>query len=610
MNALLGNVGTTVRYLEPVLAQGPRGPAALGELVRDMDDGEVNTLIIGAFDPVYSAPVDLDFRSKMTKVDATVYHGLYRDNTAAAATWFVPAAHDLESWGDARGPDGTTTLQQPLIEPLFGGVTLSQVMVGLLGEGGKDAQRVLREFWESRRGEQDFERFWRDALQRGVIDGTKAAVIGVKVAWEGIATALETRNARSAGLELNFFPHLAVHDGRFAYNAWLLELPDPMTKITWDNAVLVSPATAARLGASTGTMVELELRGRTVKGPVMVLPMQADDTACVALGYGRPLPSDSDANVGFDAFAMRTSESPWFTPGVVVRTTAEHHGFASAQPHASQEDRPLALQTTIQRLRSGLDPFREHKGKQPTMYSAYRSDGYRWGMAIDLTRCIGCAACVVACEAENNSPVVGRHEIANGRSMQWLRIDRYFIGAGPTTEAITQPVMCVHCEDAPCEYVCPVNATVHSAEGLNQMVYNRCVGTRFCSNNCPYKVRRFNYLAYQKNVGEVQAMRMNPDVTVRSRGVMEKCTYCVQRIERARIAAEIEGRPIRDGEIVTACAQACPTRAITFGSLGDGDAEVTRLHHDERAYFLLHELGTRPRTAHLGRLRNPNPELA
>jgi molybdopterin-containing oxidoreductase family iron-sulfur binding subunit len=611
MNSLLGNVGKTVRYIEPVLEDPFCGPGALEGLAHDIDAGSVNTLLIGAFDPVYSAPADLDFAARLARVDTTVYHGLYQDRTAASSSWFLPAAHVMESWGDARSPDGTISLQQPLIEPLFGGVTLTEVLAAFVAQGGKDAQSLLREYWRTQRRGSDFDSFWQDTLQKGVIDGTGAAEAHVTLNWDRLVEIVRAiaKSAPPDGVELNWLPSLALHDGCYSDVGWLLELPDPITKLTWDNAAIVSPATANSLSIETGSVVEIKVQGRSVRAPVFVLPMQANDTVSLALGYGRVLPGSLTGTVGVDAYKLRTMDSLWYTTEARIEPTGERHAFANAQPHFSQEGRPLALEATTADLQADSHLFQEQKDELPTLYDPFPYKGYKWAMSIDLNRCIGCAACVVACEAENNSPVIGKREMANGREMQWLRIDRYFVEKKGETQAITQPVMCVHCENAPCEYVCPVNATVHSSEGINQMVYNRCVGTRFCSNNCPYKVRRFNYLAYQKNVGELEAMRLNPDVTVRSRGVMEKCTYCVQRIERARIGAEIARRPIREDEVVTACAEACPSRAIVFGSLNDPDAQVARLRQDERSYVLLHQLGTRPRTTHMARVRNPNPEL-
>jgi len=413
-------------------------------------------------------------------------------------------------------------------------------------------------------------------------------------------------------LEVSFVGDYKVYDGRFANNAWLQELPDPITKITWDNAALLSPTTAQRLGLGQGDLVSLQLRGRRVDAPVFMLPGHADDAVTLPLGYGRSGMESVGRGVGFNAYLLRHTGGLWFDSGLTLTSRGRRHPLAVTHDHWTMEGRPLALQSTLAEFQKNPGALDELRGPTETFHYPVDDDKApnRWGMAVDLSRCTGCSACVIACQSENNIPVVGKEQVRRSREMHWLRIDRYFSGPIEEPSVIMQPVACVHCERAPCEYVCPVNATVHSDEGLNEMVYNRCVGTRYCSNNCPYKVRRFNYLHYTQDKPAPEKMMMNPDVTVRARGVMEKCTYCVQRIERARIQSRISNRPIRDGELQTACQQACPAEAITFGSLHDQNARVSRLHRDPRRYDLLHELGTHPRTAYLVRIKNPNPELA
>jgi molybdopterin-containing oxidoreductase family iron-sulfur binding subunit len=428
-----------------------------------------------------------------------------------------------------------------------------------------------------------------------------------------------------SALEIIFQPDPTIHDGRFANNGWLQELPKPLTKITWDNVVLVSPATAERLGlghrvASTGgehgkvfaDMVELRYAGRSVTAPVWIAPGHADECATVYFGYGRARSGKVGTGAGFNAYALRTSTAAWQNTGLDLRKTGASYALACTQFHHNMEGRELVRAATLDEYRREphFAASKEHGPQsEASLYPPHPYEGYAWGMTIDTNACIGCNACVVACQAENNIPVVGKTEVSRGREMHWIRIDRYYKGAVDSPETVHQPVPCMHCENAPCELVCPVNATNHSSEGLNDMVYNRCVGTRYCSNNCPYKVRRFNFFQYSDfTTPSLKPMR-NPNVTVRSRGVMEKCTYCVQRINAAKIAAEKEDRPVRDGEITTACQGACPTQAIVFGNINDRDSRVARLKAGPLNYGILTELNTRPRTTYLAKLKNPNPEL-
>jgi Fe-S-cluster-containing dehydrogenase component len=417
---------------------------------------------------------------------------------------------------------------------------------------------------------------------------------------------------KAEGLELALAPSSAVHDGRFATNAWLQELPDPITKVVWDNPAYLSEATARRLGLADGQVATLGLAGRSIQAPVQVMPGHADECVTLALGYGRADGSPTSRGVGVDAYPLRPTAESWFAPGLAVVPGKGKHRFAVTQGHFTMEGRPLALDFDAREWAQahGGQELEGQRGPVPAAQVPvdYSKEDYKWGMSVDLSRCTGCNACVVACQEENNVPVVGPEQVSKGRAMHWLRIDRYFAGPAADPQVIGQPVMCQHCETAPCEYVCPVNATVHSPEGLNEMVYNRCVGTRYCSNNCPYKVRRFNFLDWRGDVPPVQTMLFNPDVTVRSRGVMEKCTYCVQRIERARIDSAVAGKKIEF--VQSACQQSCPAEAIVFGNLNDKQSKVARLHEDARRYDLLHELGTRPRTSYHARIRNPNPDLA
>jgi molybdopterin-containing oxidoreductase family iron-sulfur binding subunit len=619
LNAVLGNIGQTVRFIKPLGAEGDSGVASLAALTDEIKNERVDTLVITAYNPVYNAPADLDFATRLASVPNSIYHGLYEDETWQRASWGIPAAHRLETWSDARGHDGTISIVQPLIAPLFNGIPELELIGSLAGFVDKTAYHILRDLWTRRVPGAGFEANWQQWLASGVVPNSAAPTTTATVQFEGITTAIKDWTSSRQGqfqpgpgeLEVSFLGDYKVYDGRFANNAWLQELPDPVTKITWDNAALVSPATAKRLGLKRDDLVLIEYGGRKIEAPVYVLPGHADEVVSLTLGYGRTGVESVARGVGFNAFLLRTSRAPWFDKGVKITHQKRVHRLAVTHDHWSMEGRELALEDTLTHFQQHPTELDHLRGPTESFYRvSYPEDQYQWGMAIDLSRCTGCSACVIACQAENNIPVVGKAQVLRSREMHWLRIDRYFTGPIEDPSAITQPVACVHCEAAPCEYVCPVNATVHSDEGLNEMVYNRCVGTRYCSNNCPYKVRRFNYLHYTKDIPKSERMQQNPDVTVRARGVMEKCTYCVQRIERKRIESRIEGRPIKDGELITACAQACPAEAITFGTLNQSNTAVSRLHRDPRRYDLLHELGTQPRTAYLIRIKNPNPELA
>ncbi|WNG52912.1 4Fe-4S dicluster domain-containing protein [Archangium minus] len=630
INAALGNVGQTVRYI-PATVNESTSAAGLRPLVDELKNGAVDVLVITSWNPLYRAPVDLGLqevldpktnpnRAKLT----VVYTSLFEDETSAYADWFIPAAHELEAWGDGRSIDGTVSIVQPLIQPLFNGVPASELFALFLGEPFRSSYQILRDFYRGRAGANtDFETAWETWVSVGIVPDSAPAALAGTPNVEGARALVDAYTAPAAGdLEVNFVSDYKVYDGQFANLSWLQELPDPISKMTWDNAAYISPATAEKLGLQPGDLATLTYRDRKLEVPVWILPGTADNVVVLPLGYGRTGLFETVAKeVGFNANRVRSVDAPWFDGGAKLEKARSTHKFSLSQSHWRMEGRPLALDMSVAQFRKEQEL--EKKKASPVLARVrgdvnavnlmpdYEYKDYKWAMAIDLARCTGCSACVVACQAENNIPVVGKEQVARSREMQWLRIDRYFSGDElHDPEMIMQPVMCVHCEKAPCEYVCPVNATVHSDEGLNDMVYNRCVGTRYCSNNCPYKVRRFNYLHYTADKTPTQKMLMNPDVTVRNRGVMEKCTYCVQRIERVRIKARVEKRPIFEKELQTACQQTCPTEAIVFGTLSDPNAQVTKHHNDERAYKLLNELGTKPRTAHLIRLRNPNPALA
>ena len=611
MNHALGNVGRTVFYTTPAAVKPTDQIASLRELVADMDAGMVDLLVILDANPVYSAPTDLRFAEQLAKVKLRVHLGLYEDETAALCHWHIPETHYLEAWSDARTFDGTVSIIQPLVTPLYGGKSAHELVAILLGDLNPSSYQIVRDYWRRYLPAEDFERFWRTALHDGVIANT--AFFPRQVAMQGLSIdSVLPRHEVPPELELLFQPDPTLWDGRFANNGWLQELPKPMTKLTWDNAALLSPALAERLGLENEEVVELRLQGQAVRAPVWIMPGHADDTVTVTLGYGRWRAGRMGTGAGFNAYALRTSSNFWSVSGLEIRKTGGRYPLATTQHHHRMEGRPLVQVGTLSEYRAHPEFVREEAHESPpfpSLYPEYRYDNYAWGMAIDLNVCVGCNACVIACQAENNIPIVGKSEVARSREMHWLRIDRYYKGKLDTPETYFQPVPCMHCEKAPCEVVCPVAATVHSAEGLNDMVYNRCVGTRYCSNNCPYKVRHFNFFQYADYDTPSLKLLHNPDVTVRSRGVMEKCTYCVQRINASRIQAQQEHRLIRDGEVVTACQQACPTGAIIFGNINDASSQVSQMKATPLNYSLLAELNTQPRTTYLARLRNPNPAL-
>ena len=580
INHQLGNEGRTVVYTDPVEANPVDQFQSLRELVTDMLAGSVDALLILGANPVFTAPPDIPFAESLSKVKLRAQLSLYEDETTPLCHWHVPEAHYLETWGDGRSYDGTVTMQQPLIAPLYDGKSAQEVLAALLGTSGLSGHDVVHDYWKKQSKSQNFEQFWQTALHDGLIAGS--ALPPKRVTLRKVLMALDQKQP-AQGLEIVFRPDPTIWDGRFANNGWLQELPKPLTKLTWDNAVLMSPATSARLGLSNGDVAELHYRGASVRGPVWIMPGHADNSATVHLGYGRTNSGRVGRGAGFNAYALRTSDEPWFGAGLEIRKTGERYPLSSTQHHFSMENRGLVRTGSIQEFER--DPGFAQEAEAPpapdfTLYPGFPYERYAWGMTIDLNACIGCGACMVACQAENNIAVVGKAEVARGREMHWIRVDRYFEGNPDEPAIYHQPVPCMHCENAPCELVCPVGATTHSDEGLNQMVYNRCVGTRYCSNNCPYKVRRFNFFEFSDwNTPSLKGLR-NPDVTVRSRGVMEKCTYCVQRINHAKIRAEEEDRKLRDGEIVTACQAVCPAEAIVFGDINDPGSKVARLKAD------------------------------
>ncbi|HVL69060.1 MAG TPA: TAT-variant-translocated molybdopterin oxidoreductase [Vicinamibacterales bacterium] len=650
MNEALGNVGQTVTYAADVVARPAGGHGTIAELAAAMEAGQVDVLVILGENPAFTAPADLAFADKMSKVGLIAYYGPYVDETAHLSHWNLPAAHPLESWGDFRAFDGTVTLMQPLIAPMYEGRSLHEVLSMFTSQPDRRGMQIVKDYWTRAYSsgaqwtithpEGDFfpnaEAFWRRALHDGFVPGTALTEGGPATPFSAGTTAPSapapapsapaqapsaSAQAPSAsapdGLEIIFRPDPTIWDGRFANNGWLQELPKPLTKITWDACAWVSPRLAEERGLSNHDVIELKYRGQTAKMPVWIMAGQPHHSITVFFGYGRTMAgrvgtATTEAQA-FNAFRLRTSDAPWFGHGLEISKTGDRYLLATTQDHQNMEGRVPVRVASLEEYKH--DPaVIAHQGhafpRTLTLYPDHPYDGYKWGMAIDLTSCTGCGACTIACVAENNIPVVGKQEVLRGREMHWIRVDHYFAGdffGAP--ETYHQPVPCMQCETAPCEVVCPVAATSHSAEGLNDMTYNRCVGTRYCSNNCPYKVRRFNFLEYADWKTTALEPLRNPDVTVRSRGIMEKCTYCVQRINHARIDAKREERKIRDGEVLTACQATCPSDAIVFGDLNDPTSRVNQLKAQQRNYGVLEDLNTRPRTTYLAAIRNPNPEL-
>ena len=609
INAALGNVGTTVLYSDPVETMPVDQVASLKELVADLNSGKVETLLILGGNPVYNAPADLDFAAAMKKAKLRIALCYYDDETSSLCHWQVPEAHYLEAWGDIRAFNGALTIQQPLVQPLYRGKSAIDLMTFFGAAPEQPAYEVVRAHWQAQISG-DFEAWWRKTVHDGVAPASAppAVSVALKPGW-----AAGLRPSLPPEMELNLRPDPTVYDGRFANNGWLQELPKPLTKLTWENVALVSVETARELNVQSGDVVELRAEGRAVKAPVWILPGHANRSVTVHLGYGRTRAGRVGNQAGFNAYLLRASARLWSGENLEIRKTGGRTELACTQSHWKMEGRHPVRAGTVAQYEKDPAFAKAMAHEFPpeiTLYPERKYEGYAWGMAVDLSSCNGCNACVVACQAENNIPVVGKEQVLAQREMHWIRVDRYFEGDLDNPAVHSQPVLCMHCENAPCEVVCPVAATVHSAEGLNDMVYNRCVGTRYCSNNCPYKVRRFNFLLYADFETEISKMQRNPDVSVRSRGVMEKCTYCVQRINQARIEAKRADREIKDGEVLTACQQTCPTQAIHFGNLNDPNSKVAKLKQEQLNYSLLGELNTRPRTTYLASLRNPHPALA
>jgi len=641
INMHLGNYGLTVKYSAVPNPDRTRSHSdEIAELSTRMAAGEVDMVVILGGNPVLDAPADSAFGASLAKVPTSVRLGLYEDETSKLCQWHLPQAHYLEAWSDGRAWDGTISIGQPLIEPLYDGRTPAEVVSLVVDDEPSNAHGLVRATHESLAGKigsfasgEEFEGAWRRWLHAGFIPeaGSTLEIDSQVRVGGGWGAGLDALLSAPAGTELVFVADHSLDDGRFANNGWLQELPDPITKIAWDNAAVIAPSKAAELGVEMGDLVRLETDAGSLEMAAFLLPGQAKESITVAVGYGRKIFDRVAGGVsynlaegaGFDVYPLRSVEAHRSGHAAVkiskasgsyeLATTQDHHVIDTLQ----WEEEQRRIGQFIRVVDVGEHPDSHHIEQEvaaagphhpplKSLFDDVKYSGHRWAMAIDLNVCTGCSACVLACQAENNIAVVGKDEVAYGREMHWIRIDRYFRGDDvDNPEVVHQPMTCNQCENAPCEQVCPVAATTHNAEGLNDMVYNRCIGTRYCSNNCPYKVRRFNYFNNTKHPTEQEQMVYNPEVTIRSRGVMEKCTFCVQRINKAKVQAHNERRNVSDGEITPACAQTCPTQAITFGDLADPDSRVSQKQSSARAYKMLEELNIKPRTSFLAKLRNP-----
>jgi molybdopterin-containing oxidoreductase family iron-sulfur binding subunit len=612
VNDTLGNVGKTVRYVAPFEA-GSEGPESLLAVSEAIGKGTVDTVLVLGANPAFDAPADAMFASALGKAKLSIALATHVDETSKAATWHLNRAHALETWSDVRAEDGTASIVQPLIAPLFDGKSDAEVLDLLLGRGRK-AYEIVQATWRAARGEAGFDKAFRRALHDGLWTESASRPESVSADKAAVLEAFAAKKAPEGGIELTFHPDSHAWDGRFANNGWLQELPDPMAKLTWGNAAAISPATAREHELADGDLVAITLHGATVEIPVVIAPGQADGSIALTVGQGRTAIGRVGKGVGVNVGPLRQSSGLWIAAGATIAKTGKTGELSRTQEHFAMEGRPLARSLTVAEHAKEPDAAKKREKHLPLVspWDERKYEGHAWGMTIDLNACIGCNACTVACQAENNIPIVGAEGVRQTREMHWIRVDRYFEGENPDepVASIAQPTLCQQCENAPCEEVCPVGATSHSPEGLNDMAYNRCIGTRYCANNCPYKVRRFNFLDYTSKTPELGKMAINPDVTVRSRGVMEKCTFCVQRINHAKIDAKKAGKErVADGAITTACEQACPTRAITFGDLNDPTSRVAARVKSELSYKMLEELNVKPRVSYLARVRNPNPAL-
>ncbi len=612
INHALGNTGKTLKFVSGNDIQ-VSDRKSFASLVKDMDGGKISTLFIIGGDPVSNAPADVDLTTALSKVKNAIHLGHQKNQTAKVCGWHINRTHYLESWGDCRAADGTVSVVQPMIEPLFYGKSEIELLNLVVTGEFKPGYELVRETWAGLVKGVPFESGWEKVLHDGILENRSPRFESFRIRENEVAGYIDKYSPdRGEGTEVIFIADYSVYDGRFGNNGWMQELPDPLTKLVWDNAALMSTNTAKNHDLKNGDLISIALNGKSLEIPIFVIPGHTDDVITLPLGYGQKEFGRVADGVGFAVESIRTLDNMHFASGVKITPLKKKHTLASTQNHGSMEGRPLIREGTLEHYRH--DPkFAGHAVHVPDLQSLWNEHkydkGYQWGMSIDLNACIGCGACIVACQSENNIPIVGKENADYGREMHWMRLDRYFGGSEENPQVGFQPVACHHCEMAPCEQVCPVAATVHDAEGINLMTYNRCIGTRYCSNNCAYKVRRFNFFNYTNKFPELIKMAQNPDVTVRSRGVMEKCTYCLQRLNRAKRTAKLEGRQLRDGEVKTACQQSCPVEAIHFGNILDKNSEIVKAKQADRTYEMLAEFNFRPRTSYQARLRNPNPAL-
>ena len=624
INAALGNIGKTIDLVHPSL-QRTGDDAAMTALVERMNRGEVHTLFLLGVNPAYDYHDSARFLSGLEKVSFSVSFSDRRDESSTHAHAICPDHHFLEAWSDAEPIDSHFSLAQPLIAPLFATRSAQESLLRWLGHEQADDYAYLREFWQKnlfprQHTVQDFQTFWERSLQDGVVAlpaKTAVAVAAFHGDWKSAVEAIATEQKKlppgEGHFELHLYESMALRDGRHANNPWLQELPDPVSKITWGNYAAMAPSLAAKLDLKDGDVIRVKTGNQELEIPVFIQPGQEKRTISIALGYGRRQVGRAGQNVGVSAYPIvreANGHRIFSATNVALEKTGRAEKLAGTQSHFSMEGRPIVLETSLSELNAGTEA--KETEQLPTLWAERPHGEHNWGMAIDMNACTGCSACVVACQAENNVPVVGKDQIERIRIMHWIRIDRYYSGPEDDPVSVHQPMMCQHCQNAPCETVCPVLATSTSSEGLNQQVYNRCIGTRYCANNCPYKVRRFNWYNYTENPrfdfnmdNPLGRMVLNPDVAVRSRGVMEKCSLCVQRIQLAKNIALQGKRELADGEIQTACQQACPTQAIVFGDLKDPNSRVSQLQRSQRKYQVLDELGTRPNISYLKKVRNP-----
>ncbi|MCA9735709.1 MAG: TAT-variant-translocated molybdopterin oxidoreductase [Deferribacteres bacterium] len=616
INDALGTIGNCVSYYSLIDKALP-SRSEFAKLTVEMSKGDVKSLVLLGTNPVYDAPEEIKFTEAFSKLQHSIHIGLHVDETGSLAEWHINGTHALETWGDARSVDGTLSLVQPLIAPLFEGKSDVELLYLLAHGEEKTAHDITQESWSGLSIHDKSDKNWRRVLHDGVLKNSSTSKIFPRLRSSNIRAALNENpflktSAADDDFDIVFTTSPSLFDGRFSNNGWMHELPDPVTKVVWENVALLSVATAKKQGFKNGDIATLNLGDVKMEMPVWIQPGLADNTVALEFGYGRNKLGRIADGSGFNVYPLRSLASWNYAINGWLSKTGKSAAISNTQDHNSMEGRALIREASLDHYRKKPD-FAPEMVEHPPLKSIFKDQEYntgnQWAMAIDLTTCTGCSACTIACQSENNIPIVGKEQVGRGREMHWMRMDRYFSGDLDNPEMAMQPVACQHCELAPCEEVCPVAATTHDKEGLNVMAYNRCIGTRYCSNNCPYKARRFNFLNYTNDTPEIVQMAMNPDVTIRFRGVMEKCTYCLQRINEAKHRAKVDNKPLKDGDVVTACQQTCPADAIVFGNILDPESKVSKVREQNRNYTIIEELNNRPRTTYQAKIRNTNPAL-